>query len=194
MKAMDVEGYKNELRRFMQESDGKEKIAQGLEDHLAAFNQQLQNVREMFLGGDDDGFMPILVIFNPYGFTAIVGLAMIPELEESKELTETLILEAVEAGAIAVLFAAEAAAVVGDDYEKAMQEYEPGCIINNPDSFDVIHVFYTCAVGEFSAMAKIHRNPRLDTTLDDWDIHTEGLRGRFSDFWNKVRQRHADEN
>jgi len=178
MKPMDVDGYKNELRRFMQESDGKERIVQSREDHLAQLNQQLQNIREMFLGSDD--FMPVLIIFNPYGFTAIVGLAMMPEeLEEKKELTETLILEAVDAGAIAVMFAAEAAAVIGDDYEKAMQNYEPGSIINDPKSFDVIHVFYTCALGEFSAMAKIHRNPRLDTTLDDWDIHTEGVGGRF---------------
>jgi hypothetical protein len=193
MKAMDVEGYKNELRRFMQESNGQENVAQGKDDHIAAFTQQLQNVREMFLGMDD--FMSCLVIFNPYGFTAIVGLAiMSDDLETNKELTETLILEAVDAGAIAVMFAAEAAAVIGDDYDKAMKEYEPGCIINNPDSFDVVHVFYTCAVGEFSAMAKIHRNPRLDTTLDDWDIHTEGLGGRFSDFWMKARQRHAGDN
>jgi hypothetical protein len=193
MKAMDIEGYKKELRRFMQESNGQEKIAQGLEDHLAAFKQQLQNVREMFLADDD--FMSMLVIFNPYGLTAIVGLAiMSDDLETNKDLTEALILEAVDVGAIGVLFAAEAAAVVGDDYEKAMEDYEPGSIINNPDSFDVIHVFYTCAVGEFSAWAKIHRNDRLGTTLDEWDIHTEGVGGRFSEFWSKARQRHADEN
>jgi hypothetical protein len=180
-----------EMTPFLHEKAGAtEKVNLDLEGHALRFRNQLEIIADTFNRlPDDTDFMPMLIVFNEYGHIAALGVTNMHD-ELTKNRTEEIILTLIEMGVDAVMFVSEA-------WIKTIKKGEtlPAPISSYDDKEEVLHASYSYARGETYAYASIKRPHRQKPFIDTW-LHgdAKGEEGRFTEFWGKVRQRHAENN